>query len=41
MADYLLDSNHLSAAIDKVSLVRERIHQARKAGGGASTDFKT
>jgi tRNA(fMet)-specific endonuclease VapC len=32
MADYLLDCNHLSAALRKVSLVRERIHQGRRAG---------
>jgi predicted nucleic acid-binding protein len=31
MLDYLLDCNHLSAAVRKVSLVRERIHQARRA----------
>lgn len=32
MADYLLDCNHLSAALRKVSPVRERIHQAHRAG---------
>jgi tRNA(fMet)-specific endonuclease VapC len=32
MPDYLLDSNHLSAALRKVSRVRDRIHQARRAG---------
>jgi predicted nucleic acid-binding protein len=32
MSDYLLDCNHLSAALGKVSLVRERIHQGRRAG---------
>jgi tRNA(fMet)-specific endonuclease VapC len=32
MADYLLDCNHLSAAIRKISPLRERIHQERKAG---------
>jgi predicted nucleic acid-binding protein len=32
MADYLLDCNHLSAAIRKVSAVRDRIHQARRIG---------
>jgi predicted nucleic acid-binding protein len=32
MADYLLDCNHLSASLRKVSLVRERIHQGRRAG---------
>jgi predicted nucleic acid-binding protein len=32
MADYLLDCNHLSAAIRKVSRVRDRIHRARRAG---------
>jgi predicted nucleic acid-binding protein len=32
MTDYLLDCNHLSAAIRKVSPVRDRIHQARRTG---------
>jgi len=32
MADYLLDCNHLSASLRKVSEPRERIHQARKLG---------
>lgn len=32
MPDYLLDCNHLSAALRKVSAVRERIHQGRRAG---------
>jgi tRNA(fMet)-specific endonuclease VapC len=32
MPDYLLDCNHLSAGLRKVSPVRERIHRARKAG---------
>ena len=32
MAEYLLDCNHLSAAIRKVSTVRDRIHRERKAG---------
>jgi len=32
MSDYLLDCNHLSAALRKVSPVRDRIHHARKAG---------
>jgi tRNA(fMet)-specific endonuclease VapC len=32
MPDYLLDCNHLSAALRKVSPVRERIHQRRRAG---------
>ena len=32
MPDYLLDCNHLSAALRKVSSVRERIHQSRRAG---------
>jgi predicted nucleic acid-binding protein len=32
MQDYLLDCNHLAAALRKISPVRERIHQARKAG---------
>ena len=32
MADYLLDCNHLSAALSKVSPLRERIHLACRAG---------
>lgn len=32
MADYLLDCNHLSAALRKVLKVRDRIHRARRAG---------
>lgn len=32
MPDFLLDCNHLSAAIRKVSTVRDQIHSARKAG---------
>lgn len=32
MADYLLDCNHLSAAIRKDPAVRDRIHASRKAG---------
>jgi hypothetical protein len=32
MAIYLLDCNHLSAAIRKVSALRDRIHQERKTG---------
>ena len=32
MPDYLLDCNHLSVALRKVSPVRERIHQGRRAG---------
>jgi len=32
MSDYLLDTNHLSASIRKVSLVRDRIMAERKAG---------
>jgi tRNA(fMet)-specific endonuclease VapC len=32
MPDYLLDCNHLSAALRKISPVRERIHQGRRAG---------
>jgi tRNA(fMet)-specific endonuclease VapC len=32
MPDYLLDCNHLSAALRKVSPVRDRIHQECKAG---------
>ena len=38
MADYLLDCNHLSAAIRKVSPVRDRMHQARRPGTVLSTD---
>ena len=32
MPDYLLDCNHLSASLRRVSPVRERIHQGRRAG---------
>jgi tRNA(fMet)-specific endonuclease VapC len=32
MPDYLLDCNHFSAALRKVSSLRERIQQQRKAG---------
>jgi tRNA(fMet)-specific endonuclease VapC len=32
MADYLLDCNHLSATLARVSPVRERIHRERRAG---------
>jgi len=32
MTDFLLDCNHLSAAVRKVSTVRERIHKRRRAG---------
>ncbi len=32
MPDYLLDCNHLSAALHKVSPVCERVHQGRRAG---------
>jgi tRNA(fMet)-specific endonuclease VapC len=32
MADYLLDCNHLSAALNRVSAVRDRIHRERRAG---------
>lgn len=32
MARYLLDTNHLSAALDGRSTIRERIFQARRAG---------
>jgi tRNA(fMet)-specific endonuclease VapC len=32
MPDYLLDCNHLSRALRKISSVRERIHKARRAG---------
>jgi predicted nucleic acid-binding protein len=32
MPDCLLDCNHLSAALRKVSPVRERIHQGHRAG---------
>lgn len=32
MAGFLIDCNHLSAAVRKVSAVRDRMHQERKAG---------
>lgn len=32
MPDYLLDCNHLSASLRRVSPVRERIHQGRRDG---------
>lgn len=32
MPDYLLDCNHMSAAIRRVSPVRDRIHQSRRSG---------
>ncbi len=32
MPDHLLDCNHLSASLRRVSPVRERIHQGRRAG---------
>jgi predicted nucleic acid-binding protein len=32
MAHYLLDTNHLGAALDARSTIRERIFQARRAG---------
>jgi predicted nucleic acid-binding protein len=32
MADYLLDCNHLAAAIRKTSVVRDRIQQGARAG---------
>jgi tRNA(fMet)-specific endonuclease VapC len=32
MPDYLLDCNHLSASLRKVSPIREGIHQGRRAG---------
>jgi predicted nucleic acid-binding protein len=32
MPDYLIDCNHLSAALRKVSRARERIHEGRRAG---------
>jgi len=32
MPDYLLDCNHLSASLRRVSPVRERIHQGRRSG---------
>lgn len=32
MPDYLLDCNHLSAALRKVSPVRDRIHRGRRTG---------
>jgi predicted nucleic acid-binding protein len=39
MRPYLLDCNHLSAAIRKVSSLRERLHQARKQGHVFGTCF--
>jgi tRNA(fMet)-specific endonuclease VapC len=32
MADFLLDCNHLSVALRKVSALRDRIHQERRKG---------
>jgi tRNA(fMet)-specific endonuclease VapC len=32
MPDYLLDCNHLSASLRRVSPVREQVHQGRRAG---------
>jgi hypothetical protein len=32
MARYLLDTNHLGAALDARSTIRERIFQSRQAG---------
>jgi len=32
MSNYLLDCNHLSAAIRKSSTLRDRIHQSRRSG---------
>ncbi len=32
MPDYLLDCNHMSAALRKVSALRERVHRGRRAG---------
>jgi predicted nucleic acid-binding protein len=32
MPGYLLDTNHLSAALDRVSPLRERLHQAYRQG---------
>jgi tRNA(fMet)-specific endonuclease VapC len=32
MPDYVLDSNHVSATLRRVSAVRDRIHQGRRAG---------
>jgi predicted nucleic acid-binding protein len=32
MPGYLIDTNHLSAALDRVSPLRERLHQAHRQG---------
>lgn len=37
MNRYLLDTNHFSAAIDRVSPVRERIYQLRRGGSRIAT----
>src|SRR5579884_1632503 len=37
MAGYLLDTNHLSAALDRVSPLRERLHQMHRQGGRIGT----
>jgi len=39
MADFLLDCNHLGAAIRKLSRLRHRIQQARQAGTKFGTCF--
>ncbi len=39
MAVYLLDCNHLSVALSKVSALRDRMHQERKAGHRFATCF--
>jgi predicted nucleic acid-binding protein len=39
MAVYLLDCNHLSVALHKVSIVRDRIHQERKKGQRFATCY--
>jgi hypothetical protein len=39
MARYLLDTNHLGAALDARSTVRERIFQARRTETGPAPDL--
>jgi predicted nucleic acid-binding protein len=39
MSDYLADNNHVSAAIARVSDVREPMYQAHRAGTRVGTCF--
>lgn len=39
MPDYILDNNHLSAAIAKGATIRQRIYQLRRAGHRVGTCF--